>query len=431
MFVEIFAQIAQISNYFIINLMAEFVDYLIIGGGIAGTAAAEAIRSRDIRARIAIISDEPHFLYSRVLLPKYILGQVGRDKVMLRNLSDYEKNKIDIYLNERAQRADTGSKKVFCASGKTFEFKKLLVASGGRPKPWPYEKEYGEHIFRLQTLDDAERLIAFLNKKKQGRALIVGGGFIALEFAKILWGRGFAVAILCKDKRFWHRFLDDSGHFLLKKVMEKSGINLIEEDEIADIGKRKTGLLVLTKKSGALEIDIICAGIGLKKNYDFLQNACSINESGIVVDEYLKTDCADVWAAGDIACYNDIVAGKRRSCVNWACAFAQGRTAGLNMAGENIVFKQVSGYSIGFLGSSISFIGDLDASEGTETIVRLGETENRYIRFFLKNNFLTGAALINEQENIGTLTRLIESKKDLSQFKIKMQNPNFALKELL
>ena len=77
-------------------------DYLIIGGGIAGTTAAETIRNKDKHGTIAIISKEPHVLYSRVLLPKYVEGALARDQVFLRTAEDYNKRGISLYVDEEA-----------------------------------------------------------------------------------------------------------------------------------------------------------------------------------------------------------------------------------------------------------------------------------------------------------------------------------------
>ena len=93
-------------------------DYLIIGGGIAGTTAAETIRQKDKNGRIAILSSEPHFLYSRVLLPEFIRGEVGLEKVMLRNAEDYRKNGVEIFLGEEVEKLNMGELSLKTKSGK-------------------------------------------------------------------------------------------------------------------------------------------------------------------------------------------------------------------------------------------------------------------------------------------------------------------------
>ena len=133
---------------------------MIVGGGIAGTTAAETIRQKDNDSSIALISLEPHFLYSRVLLPEFVKGEVGIDKVMLRSAADYQKNRIEVLLGEKVISLNLEERFAETNSGRKFEFKKLLLASGGEPEPLDFEKEAPESVFRLQTLEDAKKMIA-------------------------------------------------------------------------------------------------------------------------------------------------------------------------------------------------------------------------------------------------------------------------------
>ena len=92
--------------------------YAIIGGGIAGTTAAETIRARDAKAAITLISHEPYPLYSRVLLPSFVMGSASREKLMMRSLADYRERRIDFLLGEDVTRIDRGGHSIEKQSGK-------------------------------------------------------------------------------------------------------------------------------------------------------------------------------------------------------------------------------------------------------------------------------------------------------------------------
>jgi len=102
-------------------------DYIIIGGGIAGTTAAETIRKADSNARIAILEEEKHVLYSRVFLPKYCRNEITREKVMLRSLGDYEKERLDLYTYEKAESIDFVKREVKALSGNIFYFNPFVI----------------------------------------------------------------------------------------------------------------------------------------------------------------------------------------------------------------------------------------------------------------------------------------------------------------
>ncbi len=382
-------------------------DYLIIGGGIAGTTAAETIRQKDKSGRIAVLSAEPHFLYSRVLLPEFIRGEAGLDKVMLRNAEDYKKNGIEIFLGEEAEKLNARELNLKTKSGKEFKAKKILIASGGRPKLWGVENQAPESVFRLQSLDDALRIKKFLSEHEAGKVFVVGGGFMALEFIEILKHYGWKITLLCKEKSFWPDFLDESGFEILSDTWQKNGVEMI-------FGHKETEL-----RDRIVQADFVGVGIGLERNLDFLPVAM------LEVNKHLETAFPSVWAAGDVALYIDPFSGRKRFGGNWSGAFMQGRIAGLNMApapagqaGEKEVFKTISTYAITHLGLNLSFVGDagpFSGDFGAEGQVLCSNKEkNEYVRVFTKKGAVIGAAMINGQKFLGAVNRAIINKWDAS-----------------
>ena len=120
--------------------MTDRYDYLIIGGGIAGVTAAETIRENDNRATtIGIISEEPHLLYSRVLLPAYLKGRVSREQLFLRKIDDFTEKKIDLNIHEKVLFVDIKRKEVGLANRVSIGFEKLLIATGGAVAAWGAE----------------------------------------------------------------------------------------------------------------------------------------------------------------------------------------------------------------------------------------------------------------------------------------------------
>lgn len=389
---------------------------MIIGGGIAGTAAAETIRQKDQNGSIVVVSSEPHYLYSRVLLPEFVKGEVGIEKIMLRSAADYKKNNIEVLLGAEVKSADFKKNLVLLVSGESLNFQKLLIASGGRPKPWLHEAAAPDNIFRFQALEDAIRIKKFLSLRRGGRALVVGGGFISLEFLEILAQADYETTLLLRDKLFWPHYLDDEGLDLLKKIWNKHKISVLEGDEVAVVRKHEDAVRILTKKGLELEADFVGIGIGLERNLEFLPDlprhgGASI---GIQTNKHLETGFPSVWAAGDIVSYPDVISGKRNLCRTWSEAFMQGRIAGLNMSGSKELFQMVPAYSIGHLGQVITFIGDtVDNAE----VVRPMKSEGEYVRILAEDAIIRGAVLINAQRRVGSLSRAILNKESVEKYK--------------
>ena len=405
--------------------MALLYDYLIIGGGIAGTSAAEAIRKLDPGSKIAILEDEEHLLYSRVFLPSYARGEMPLEKVMLRRLEDYSRQKIDVYLSETAKQVDFSRREVFAESSKVFSYKKLLIASGGRVKPWEFsaqggsasggEKEFADRILRLQTLDDARRILELGSAGRLRRVVVLGGGFITLEFLNIFRKYGSETTLLFRDDYFWKGQVEERGGKFFEELFSRNRVRTLGREEVSELRRVGSDVQVLTKNGLKLAADWLAVGIGLERSFELVQGV-SETGAGIRVNEFLEVPgVSDVWAAGDVMEYFDAISGRFRTVGNWTHAFYTGHLAGENMAGKRLRFSSVPSYSVKILDSVATFVGEVDEKFADRMFVREVPLERKYARFFLKGGRLVGAVLLNAWQSKPALTRLIESGRTLSE----------------
>ena len=397
-------------------------DYLIIGGGIAGVTAAETIRQEDSDAHIAIVGQEPHVLYSRVLLPYYLKRHIARAKLFLRTAEDFTNKKIDIH-QDFLKEVDAAHKTVTFESGKSLGYGKLLIATGGRVKEWGTPED--QHlIYRLQTLDDTDRLFEKIITIRN--PIVIGSSFISLEFLEIFLANQIKPKLLVKDPYFFAHLIEERGAALMHANFERLGIEVDYDDTISRIETKPTGIEVSTVNSKKFPTDAIAVGIGIDRNISFAQAAgIKIGTHGIMANEFLETNQSDIFAAGDVAEYYDVITGTYRSAGNWTNAVLQGKRAGLNMIGKREVFKSVPSYSITNLGFQITALGDTSAEGGS--VVRIDETHKQYARFFIKDGVLTGAVLINRFKDKAHLAKLIAERADISQFKEKLTDNLFDI----
>lgn len=409
-----------------------YYNYLIVGGGIAGVTAAETVRAGEPDATIAILSKETNILYSRVLLPNYIKGKVRRDQVFLRSIDDFEKRNIDLLLGKEAIFLDTEKKEVKAKSGELYSFDKLLIASGGSPRAMSIPGENLAGVFRLQTIDDADGLVKFLPEAQ--KAVVIGGGFISLEFLEIMRVYNIPTTLVARGSRFFSGVLDQNGGELMNKNFERSGVDIIFEDDALEFGGNERVSGLRTQKGLVLDGDIVGVGIGLKMNDDFaLGTSVGVTPGrGMRTNEFLETATPGIFAAGDIAEYFDVILGGYHKHGNWTNAFLQGRVAGQNMLGiEPAVFKSIPFYSIANLGLHITFLGEPEEAENTETVSRVDLAAQRYERFFLRDEKLVGAVLINMFHDKPALAELIENKIPIAHARIDLADISFDVKTLL
>ena len=160
----------------------ERVPYVIVGGGLAATAAIDAIRRRDKTGRLVLIGAEPHLPYDRVPLSKdYLLGRMERELVFLRPPRFYERHRVEQFLGRSATALDAAANTVTLDDGRRIPFQKLLLATGGRPRRLPLPGADLDGISYLRTLEDSDALQAGMAGAR--RAVVVGGGFIGCEVA--------------------------------------------------------------------------------------------------------------------------------------------------------------------------------------------------------------------------------------------------------
>lgn len=370
------------------------IDYLIIGSGIAGTTAAETIRTIDQEGSVVIVSDEPYPLYSRVLLPKYVLGDIPRERVFLRTLAQYDKKDIELMPGVVVAAIRPGAHEVELDSGDILKYGKLLTATGGRPrKPDPCPP--GAHLFR--TIDDADAIRGDLAQLPVGSdAAIVGGSFIALEFAPFFIRAGMKTRMIFDSKWMFEWLLDEKSARIIEEVLMANGVEIIRGDGYAALVGGSRLVSVRTVSGRTIPADIAGIGVG-------------IQHDARTVNEFLETGAPDVWAAGDATYFFDLTVGRSRHLGNWTNAMEQGRCAGQNMAGRRTAFHAVSSYSTSIFGLHIAVIGDMAHEPGTTEKIIGDEKSRDFGRILIRDGKVVGASLLGLLKERAEITQMIRS----------------------
>lgn len=411
----------------------ERYDYLIVGGGVAGVTAAEAIRDRDPHGTIAIISRESHPLYSRVLLPHFVKGLIPRGELFFRTAEDYRAKGIRLFSGMDAVGLNAGARRIRLAGGAELEFGKLLVAAGGRPRPLGIPGEHLEGVSRFQTLEDAERMRGRLPRAR--RAVVIGGGFIALEYLDILFRAGVPVALLLAEPHCFSRFVDAAGGAYLADLFRRHGVDpILASDGLDEIRGSSALSGIRTKRGQTIECDFLGIGIGIERNVSWLAGSgILLTPAGVATDEFLCTSAPGVFAAGDIADFLD-ASGARSIGGTWGNAVLQGRVAGRNMAagsGAAEPYRNIPAYAIRCLGVYIACIGEAGDAPGVGAVSRTDREREWYERFFFRGDRLVGAVLVNRPESQRLISVLIRDGVPLGAAKTQFADPTFDMSRVI
>jgi 3-phenylpropionate/trans-cinnamate dioxygenase ferredoxin reductase subunit len=398
--------------------------YVVIGNGIAGQTCAEELRKMDADASITMIAAERHPLYNRVALPRYLRGQVRREKVLMRTVEDYAARGLDIHFETWATEIDVHGKVVHTNRNQTFPYDALLVATGGRPKPppWPGSDQVSNAL-GFQTLDDTDAIIEKADAAE--RVLVMGGSFIGYELAEgVSFRQKAKLTWIMRGPWFLRYVLDDEGGQLCRQMGEAQGVEFIVGDEVQKFSRTNGRFLAETVNGHRVEFDLLTYGVGLDYYTEPVRNTGIELNKGIVTDSKLRTNAPDVYAAGDIAVFFDLMVGRHNQMGTWDNAEAHGKVAASNMAGGDEDFFDVPTYTTTMFGSTLAVMGVTpDVQPDLESVRTFSYDEKFYRKLFFKDDKLVGAIMIGPPKGRKKLIEIMRSRQVITRPKQELLDP--------
>lgn len=387
--------------------------YVIIGGSIAGSSAARAIRSRDSDADILVVSDEKTQPYYRPLIPAVILKQdadIGLGKTFDVRLGIRT-------IHARAANLDRLAKEVTFSSGDRIRYDKLLIATGGSPVIPDIPGLPGNNTFTLRTLDDARAIQADARLRKN--AVVLGGGFVGIEAAVALKRVGLKVSIIEKLGRILSEKLDKRASAIVSGLLKQAEIDIITNQQDYEIERVGGAVRAIRLASGRIiDADLIVVAVGTRPNADIFRNTGLAINKGIVISESLQTSDPDVYAAGDVVEYRDILSNTISVSGLWSNAEEMGRLAGKSMTGSDVKYTGFLSLmnTVEILNVPVTAIGIIDpVAEGYDTFIE--EKDGAYRKLVFKNEVMKGALFVNSAEHSGIYTYMIKNQLPIGNLK--------------
>ena len=397
------------------------MKYVILGAGPAGVIAAENLRKLDADGQITLVGGEDAPPYSRMAIPYVLTGKIEPKGTYLRKTDGYyDSHGID-YVQGRAEKIDPGAGTVTLSGGQQLDYDKLLIATGATPITPPIPGLDLDGVHHCWTLEDAEDIAARANKG--AKVVLMGAGFIGCIIMESLVERGVELTVVEAEDRMIARMMDETGGQLLHRWVESQGVTLKTSTKITEIAKNGSGLVVSTDKGDALDADLVVVSVGVRPNTAFLDGSGIKVDQGIVVDEYLQTSVANIYAAGDVAQGPDFGGGFHVHAVQ-PTSVEHGRIAAQNMTGANVAYQG------SLIMNVLDTLGLISASYGdwmgeADQAVMLDEDDCRYTKLAFHDDQLVGALSLGRTDQIGVLRGLIQTRVKLGAWKDKLkQDPS-------
>ena len=378
--------------------------YVIVGAGLAGVSAAQAIRERDHSGDILLMGAEKHLPYDRPPLSKKLwTGTKTVAQIRLHEENFYAQEGITLALGHRAVAIDARHKTLSDSLGRRIRYERLLLAAGGAPRRLPIPGGCLEGVCYLRTLDDYLHL---REKAAPGRsAVVIGGGFIGSEIAAALTMNKVDVTMIFPSATLCRRVLPEGLGRAVQRVYQDRGVNVLSNDEPVAIESVRGRLRTRTRAGQEIDADLVAVGVGIAPQTALAREAGLILRGGVVVNEFLETSRAGIYAAGDLAAFPCLALGRRLRMEHWDNARAQGLCAGDNMAGGRQPYAYLPYFFSDLFDFGYEAVGDVDAS--LETRCEWQEENRRGWVYYLKDGRIRGALMCNVWGKVDAARELI------------------------
>jgi 3-phenylpropionate/trans-cinnamate dioxygenase ferredoxin reductase subunit len=381
-------------------------DHLIIGGGMTADAAVAALVARDPEAKIGLVSAESDPPYDRPPLTKGL----WKDKHVEDVWRQSSQVGATLHLNRHIERLDLDEKQAVDSEGQIYAFEKLLLATGGRPRRLPSDD--GGEVIYYRTLADYRR-VAKLATEKECFA-IIGGGFIGSELAAALAMNGKEVVMAFPEAGIGgNRFPADLAAYLTETYRER-GVEVHPGRRVSQVERRGDRLVIQTDIAGTdepgeeISADVAIAGLGIVPNVELAQAAGIETDDGILVDRQLRTNKPDVYAAGDVAAFFDVLLQERRRVEHEDNALTMGKAAGEFMTGRVEPYDHSPYFYSDLFDLGYEAVGELNVE--LDTVADWQEEYRKGVIYYLREGRVLGVLLWNVWKQVGAARQLIAER---------------------
>jgi NADPH-dependent 2,4-dienoyl-CoA reductase/sulfur reductase-like enzyme len=296
--------------------MKSFPIVILGGGVVAGYAAKEFAAQSGKKGGLTIVTAENALPYERPPLSKgFLASKEEASGIQISDAAFYRDHGIAVLRNFPVGKVDFRARCLHGPAGKRIGYDQLLIATGSTVRRLPVPGADRPEVFYLRQMKDSLAIHAQIKRGK--RAVMIGSGFIGMEVASVLAGRGVQTTMVFPDDRVWKRLFTQPISAFFERQFSGRGITFIKTDKVVAITHENHGCQVVLESGNQIPTDFVVAGIGVIPTVELFHRTALETSDGIKVNEFLETTVPGVWAAGDIANYPDQILHRPMRVEHW------------------------------------------------------------------------------------------------------------------
>jgi NAD(P)H-nitrite reductase large subunit len=405
--------------------------HVIVGGGTAGINALTTIRQYDRGASeiVLVASERP---YARMVLPYYLKGTISESHVYTATPARLHTLDVQAYIGQRATRLDTQANVLTLDDGTELPYDDILIATGSSPVRPPIPGAEAQGIHSFWTLEQAQGVVQHI--RPGSHVVMVGAGFIAFTILNAILARGATLTVVEIAPQILPRMIDRDGAALVEAWLRQHGVTIRANAQLTAIEEAQGQKRLRFQESSDLLADLVIMATGIRTNLDWLNGSGIEIKRGIVVDEHLRSNVPNVYAAGDVAEGRDLITGAAAVHAIEPTAMEHGRVVGANMAGQPLAYRgSLLMNIVEVLGLEIASFGAWDDAQA-EVFSALKAERPAYRKLLWRGDRVIGAMILGRAEDIwttndvGMLKGLVQSGVRLGDWKPYLRHHLFEVK---
>jgi 3-phenylpropionate/trans-cinnamate dioxygenase ferredoxin reductase subunit len=399
---------------------------VIAGAGHAAGQAVASLKQHKFAGRIILAGDEPYLPYQRPpLSKKFLAGEMPAERLFVKPPSFYEDDRIEVHLDARVTGIDRDAKAVSTAAGGSFDYDKLIVATGSRVRKLPVPGAELAGIYYLRSIADVDAIRAEVGEGR--RLVIIGAGYIGLEVAAVCRKLGLDVTVVEMADRVMSRVVSEQVSSFYAAQHEAHGVKLQLSTGLKEFAGSNGRIdAVITADGRSIACDFAIVGVGIVPNVELAGEAGLELDNGIVVDDRCLTSDRDIYAVGDCTSHPSAIYGRRIRLESVHNALEQAKTAADNICGIETHYDQVPWFWSDQYDLKLQIAG---LSQGYDAVVLRGDTSGKsFACFYLLDGVLLAVDAVNSPREFMQAKALIARRAVIDP--ADLANPDKALKDL-